>query len=368
MSEVTDRLHYGDSNRITVAINNTLTSATIPQGYVHYYDDPTRYPKGYFTQSLDFDFTNYAGIHRHVHLYTTPATYVHDVTINTDIMGDKGLIQYAITPGSADTGPHRSEDFQCSFKVYDPRGTYVGTANGCEGIIAASDEFLWWPYLMSDTPGQLFTVWVSVRDKQDKKGTWDHYPQKVGIRVMGWNATTLTINGVPLYLKGMGKHEDSDIRGKGLDYPLIVKDFSLLKWLGANSFRTSHYPYAEEIMDMADQEGIMVVDESPAVGLSGFGEALMAKHIGVMQELVRRDKNRPSVIMWSVGNEPKSQEAPAAEYFKSVLSRLHTRGFFPRGLEINEVQRGLHTLATRLNSRTSMNGRVHCQPARRQAV
>lgn len=57
------------------------------------------------------------------------------------------------------------------------------------------------------------------------------------------------------------------IRGKGVDYPLIVKDFSLLKWLGANSFRTSHYPYAEEIMDMADQEGIMIVDESPAVDL-----------------------------------------------------------------------------------------------------
>lgn len=57
------------------------------------------------------------------------------------------------------------------------------------------------------------------------------------------------------------------IRGKGFDYALLVKDFSLLKWLGANSFRTSHYPYAEEIMDMADQEGIMVVDECPAVGL-----------------------------------------------------------------------------------------------------
>ena len=57
------------------------------------------------------------------------------------------------------------------------------------------------------------------------------------------------------------------IRGKGVDNALIVKDFSLIKWLGANSFRTSHYPYAEEIMDMADHEGIMVIDESPAVGL-----------------------------------------------------------------------------------------------------
>lgn len=49
--------------------------------------------------------------------------------------------------------------------------------------------------------------------------------------------------------------------------PLILKDFNLIKWIGANSFRTSHYPYADEIMDRADAEGIMVIDECPAVGL-----------------------------------------------------------------------------------------------------
>ena len=59
----------------------------------------------------------------------------------------------------------------------------------------------------------------------------------------------------------------SQIRGKGMDYVLIAKDFNLMKWLGANSFRTSHYPYAEEIMDMADQHGIVVIDECPGVGI-----------------------------------------------------------------------------------------------------
>ncbi len=57
------------------------------------------------------------------------------------------------------------------------------------------------------------------------------------------------------------------IRGKGLDYPILMKDMNLLKWLGANSFRTSHYPYAEEMMDLCDKFGIVVVDETPAVGL-----------------------------------------------------------------------------------------------------
>lgn len=59
----------------------------------------------------------------------------------------------------------------------------------------------------------------------------------------------------------------SQIRGKGLDWPLVVKDFNLLRWLGANSFRTSHYPYAEEIMDLCDAYGIVVIDECPGVGI-----------------------------------------------------------------------------------------------------
>ena len=57
------------------------------------------------------------------------------------------------------------------------------------------------------------------------------------------------------------------IRGKGLDFPMIAKDFNLLKWLGATCMRTSVYPYAEEIMDQADQQGIAIINESPGIGI-----------------------------------------------------------------------------------------------------
>ena len=56
-------------------------------------------------------------------------------------------------------------------------------------------------------------------------------------------------------------------RGKGLDFALIARDFEMLRWLGINCFRTSHYPYAEEIMDEADKRGIVVIDECPGVGI-----------------------------------------------------------------------------------------------------
>ena len=67
--------------------------------------------------------------------------------------------------------------------------------------------------------------------------------------------------------RGVGKHEDSHLRGKGYDDVLVARDFRLLKWLGCNCFRTSHYPYAEEILNMADEEGIVVISEAPGVGM-----------------------------------------------------------------------------------------------------
>lgn len=93
----------------------------------------------------------------------------------------------------------------------------------------------------------------------------DTYDQLFGIRALTWDSDSLKINGKPVYLRGFGRHEDSDIRGKGLDLPLIIRDYNLIRWIGANAYRTSHYPYAEEIMDLADSTGIMIIDEVPAV-------------------------------------------------------------------------------------------------------
>ena len=64
-------------------------------------------------------------------------------------------------------------------------------------------------------------------------------------------------------IRGFGRHEDSNIRGKGLDLPLFARDYNLIKWTGANSYRTSHYPYADELMDFADRNGIVIIDECP---------------------------------------------------------------------------------------------------------
>ncbi|XP_038670030.1 beta-glucuronidase [Scyliorhinus canicula] len=308
--------------RITIAVNNTLTPYTLPPGKIQYMTDTKRYPPGYFVQFTKFDFFNYAGIHRSVVLYTTPNVYIDDLTIITDFQKDIGIVNYNVSvQGSA--------DFSLSLKLCDQTGLVVASAfDGPPiGQLRLNSPTLWWPYLMHENPGYCYSLEVYMKSKNGSICYEDVYTLPVGIRTVQVTKTQFLINGKPFYFHGVNKHEDSDIRGKGLDWPMIIKDFNLLRWLGANSFRTSHYPYAEEIMDLCDKYGIVVIDECPGVGIKdplSFGNKSLAHHLTVMEELVHRDKNRPSVVMWSVANEPASGLPQANHYFKRIISYTRT--------------------------------------------
>jgi beta-glucuronidase len=111
-------------------------------------------------------------------------------------------------------------------------------------------------------------------------------------------------------LNGFARHEDFIASGRGLNLPLLVKDYQLMRWIGANSYRTSHYPYSEEEMQLADREGFLIIDEIPAVGLQFESDENIAIRLRTclqqIDELIARDKNHASVVMWSVANEPTS--------------------------------------------------------------
>ncbi|RMX53791.1 hypothetical protein pdam_00000376 [Pocillopora damicornis] len=216
-----------------------------------------------------FDFFNYAGIHRPVKLYTTPVVYLSDITVTTNFSDNVGEVKVLTTVSSINTIAMLPKgDITVEYLLYDKSGFVVASAGGpdmFEETLSVKNPMLWWPIGMSDKPAYLYSLKVIVRSALFTLE--DVYYLPVGIRTVKVEGTNLLINNKPFYFKGFGKHEDADIRGKGLDYVMIAKDFNLLKWLGANSFRTSHYPYAEEIMDMADQQGIVVVDECPGVGI-----------------------------------------------------------------------------------------------------
>uniref|UniRef100_A0A9J7Y7L9 Beta-glucuronidase n=1 Tax=Cyprinus carpio carpio TaxID=630221 RepID=A0A9J7Y7L9_CYPCA len=293
----------GNQCRITIAVNNTLTLETLPPGTIQYMTDRSRYPAGYFVQNTNFDFFNYAGIHRPVLLYTTPKAHIDDITVETTFSDNIGLVSFNVSVlGSSKAA------VKVTLSAQD--GRCVASADGSRGVLKVTDVNLWWPYLMHENPAYLYSMEVQATAED---GQTDVYTLPVGIRTVKVTSTQFLINNKPFYFHGVNKHEDADIRGKGFDWPLVVKDFNLMKWMGANSFRTSHYPYAEEILQMADRHGIVIIDECPGVGIKdirSFGNVSLAHHLTVMEELVRRDKNHPSVVMWSVANEPASEMPP----------------------------------------------------------
>jgi beta-glucuronidase len=154
----------------------------------------------------------------------------------------------------------------------------------------------------------------------------DSYTLQIGIRTVTVDGDQLLLNGHPIYLTGFGRHEDFPVAGRGLLPPVIVKDYALMKWIGANSFRTSHYPYSEQMLDMADRLGFLVIAESPAVGLYFREDGLERRRqlcLQYVRELIARDKNHPSVIMWSVANEPHSKPPHAKPFFRQLYDEAH---------------------------------------------
>lgn len=237
-AEITQFVNFAKENRITVLCDNVLLQTTIPQGKIVEQDSD----KGKdIIQQYTFDFFNYAGIHRSVQLFTTPQTYVKEISVNTAVTDERhGVVDFRINLSENITQNHRVK-----VTIYDREGNNAGETfvdESLNGEITIKNAKLWWPFLMHPEPGYLYTLEVKL---VDVNATYDIdvYRLKIGIRSLAWNSTSFLINDKPIYFRGFGRHEDSDIRGKGLDFALLAKDFNLLKWIGANAYRFVNFIY-----------------------------------------------------------------------------------------------------------------------------
>ena len=322
-ADVTALLRPGETVLLTVACDNRVNHSTLPVGnedgqLAFFGSDNAGIPSVEAAKRAaapqnrpNFDFFNYAGIHRPVVLYTTPKEYIEDVTV---VPAVDGTVQYAVkTTGSAPV----------HVTVLDADGNAVASAEGAEGTITIPEVHLWEP--RPGTP-YLYTLHVTCGA--------DVYDQTFGVRSIEVKGTQVLLNGKPLYFKGFCKHEDFTAHGRGFDLVLNVKDVNLIHWANANAVRTSHYPYAEEFYDLCDREGILVMDETPAVGIGGgaavnpYKEYPLAEHHRqVLAEMIHRDKNHPCVVLWSLGNEPDTEHFPqsAYDYWRPLYEQAHAQ-------------------------------------------
>ena len=344
-AEINGLAHPG-KNRLTVAVNNIVDYTSLPVGT--YRDEEIPGLGRVVTDTPNFDFFNYAGLQRPVRLYTTPRTYIRDIVVTADVTGNSARIAYKV--GAVG-------DAEIRVFVHDEAGEVVASGTGPDGQLVIEDVHLWQPL-----HAYLYTCVVELwRDGQQL----DIYEEPFGVRTVAVRDGKFLINGEPFYFKGFGKHEDFPLHGRGFDEVVNIKDIGLLKWLGANSFRTSHYPYSEELMRLADREGFVVIDEVPAVGLHvNFGAILSGTpqpeettwkalhtsepHAQAIRELIARDKNHACVVMWSIANEPASEEEGAYEYFQPLVALAREQDPQRRPITI-----ALHQGATAHNNMTT---------------
>ena len=304
-------------NRLSVLVNNELNETSIPCGTVRVKADGTKQAQGYF------DFFNYAGIHRSVWLVEVPAEAIQDYDVSFRLTPDGAEIFYRV---------EAEGEGGIQIQLSDREGNTVASAEGGQGTLHVANPRLW-----QVRDAYLYTLTIRLKHGED---TADRYDAPLGIRTVSVAGDQLLLNGQPIYLKGFGKHEDSEILGRGFNYAVAQRDFECMKWIGANCFRTSHYPYAEEWYRMADQEGFLIIDEVPGVGMmrsianflaAGAGkscgffdgcpdaELLQRNHRAAGEAMIRRDKHHPSVIAWSIFNEAETTSQAAHDYFAPLF-------------------------------------------------
>ncbi|MBQ1756779.1 MAG: beta-glucuronidase [Erysipelotrichaceae bacterium] len=318
IGDITDVVKPGEFNHLAVKANNELNESSLPCGSVKTLQNGTKIAFPYF------DFFNYSGIQRSVYLIQIPDEHIQDYSAVSSISVNDADVAYEIITN----GEH-----EVRVCLYDADGNKVAESNGKKGSLHVENAHLW-----NVRKAYLYNLCIQIVDGEK---VIDEYMERYGIRTVEIKGTKILINGNPVYLKGFGKHEDFDIIGRGFNWPLVKRDFECMKWTNANCFRTSHYPYAEEWYQFADEEGFLIIDEVAAVGMmrstrnfavAGTGNytyffetptvpALLKNHLLQVEEMIERDKNHASVFAFSLFNEPETTSTYAHDYFSKVFER-----------------------------------------------
>lgn len=227
--------------------------------------------------------------------------------------------------------PECNQKYSLRFKLVDKEGKVLLDEESSNEIYEkdVGNVTPWSP----DNP-YLYTLIVEIYVDENLK---DSIYERIGFRDVEVKNGRIYLNGKPIFLKGFGRHEDFPILGKFMYGAVLVRDFYLMRKIGANSFRTSHYPYSNEHLDLADEMGFLVILEPPLC-YSNISRVMSQEEIAKMfsdikyfekvkhtiKEMIRQHKNRPSVIMYSVMNEPPSDMYEVAEFIKKEVKFLKT--------------------------------------------
>ena len=273
-----------------------------------------RFSDGSYLENQDM--WRLSGIFRDVKLYAQPKTYVHDYFVTTDLDRD---YKDATLNVETDIKNMIPDSVICilEINVFDEKNESIlkdGVLSVKFRVDSISTKKVNVSTLVVDPPKwsaenpDLFTLLVHLKDKNG--ATLEVFTKKIGFREVEYKNKILTVNGVPVKLNGVNSHMHDPENGQAVPLETLRKDLILMKQFNINCVRTCHYPPTPEYIEMANELGMYIFDE---VGDETHANEWLSErsewtemYRDCSRKLVYRDRNNPSVIVWSAGNESGS--------------------------------------------------------------
>ena len=281
--ELTGELH-GKDNFLVVKVDNQRHREAVP--------------------TLNTDWWNYGGLTRDVLLVDVPSTFIRDYSLQADPKAP-----HRLTGSVTLDGPEAEQDIELGIPELGKTVHVRSDARGVAKLDIAADPTLWSP----EQP-KLYTVTLTAKT--------DRITDRIGFRTLETRGADILLNGKPIFLRGISLHEQAPLREGRAWSPADGR--TLLGWakeLGANFVRLAHYPHNEHEIRLADELGLLVWAEIPVYWTIDWeNPSTLENAEQQLRELISRDKNRASVVIWSVGNE--TPQGPARLHFMRDLVRL----------------------------------------------
>lgn len=278
-----------------------------------------------------------SGLQRDVYLYSQPKFSISDYQANASLNSnfENGVLDLDVTvKNSAD----QKENRKVGYRLLDSEGNTVASAQESVSLNSGSSNTVSFEKMVEDVKAwsaekpHLYTLLLNITGESSQAETVSH---QIGFRSVEIKDGQLQVNGEPVLLKGVNRHEHDMDKGHTMSRQDMLEDIKKMKRANINAVRTAHYPHDPYLYKLTDKFGLYVVDEanieSHGMGVYDYpeyGYRMSNKlaedpqwekaHLERIKRMVERDKNHASIIIWSMGNE-----AGAGETFAKAYDMIH---------------------------------------------
>jgi len=268
-----------------------------------------RYSDGSYFENQDMWFLS--GLFRSVELLAMPPLHIRDFFVHSELADDFSSAVLHVTVRIRNLSP-RTRTAQIDAVLEERNGNHgahlkggITIAAGAEAAVSLSHD-MEEPLLWSAETPHLYDLFLELTGRGGNTVEVRHTTH--GFRKIEWSDRVFRINGKPVLLKGVNRHDFDPVRGRAIPHARQRDDVLLMKQNNINAVRTSHYPNDENFYRLCDELGLYVMDEADVESHGGRNlmrgdDRFTAALADRMLRMVERDKNHPSIIMWSLGNE-----------------------------------------------------------------